>query len=271
MKHNQMTVLLTGACGGIGQALARQLVQAGASIYITGRDEQTLRKLKNELVDIAASHQMIESQALDLQNEADLDQWIDSLQQQRPVNVLVNNAGVSRFELFENQGDKDIDLIMSLNSIVPMKLTLKLLPMLKQQQEARIVNIASTFGAIGFPGYSVYSASKFSMRGFSQALSRELSDSNVHVGCFLPRATQTAINTSNVVELNRQMKVAMDSPQVVATSLMKFLSSHKKELAIGWPEKFLVKLNSVFPALICNVISKKLPLIKQFATQEMPL
>ena len=271
MKHDQMTVLLTGACGGIGQALARQLVQAGASIYITGRDEQSLRKLKDELVQIAASHQMIVSQALDLQNDVALNNWIESLQSQRPVNVLINNAGVSRFELFENQTDKDVDLIMSLNSIVPMKLTKKLLPMLKKQQESRIVNIASTFGAIGFPGYSVYSASKFSMRGFSQALSRELSDSNVHVGCFLPRATQTAINTSSVVALNHQMKVAMDSPQVVAKALMPFLSSHKKELAIGWPEKFLVKLNSVFPALIGNAISKKLPMIKQFATQEITL
>lgn len=271
MKHDQMTVLLTGACGGIGRTLARQLVQAGASLYITGRDQQVLGKLHNELVEIAASHQMIESKALDLQNDTELDQWIESLQHQRPVNVLINNAGVSRFELFENQADRDIDLIMSLNSIVPMKLTKKLLPMLKRQPEARIVNIASTFGAIGFPGYSVYSASKFSMRGFSQALSRELSDSNIHVGCFLPRATQTAINTSNVVALNQQMNVAMDSPQQVATSLMKFLSSHKKELAIGWPEKLLVRINSIFPELISSALNKKLPLIKQFATQQQPL
>lgn len=265
MKTENMTVLLTGACGGIGQALATQLAQAGASLYLTDRDSHALSQLEQKLKLLATSEQHIISAAIDLQNKAELNTWIASLQQQKPVNVLVNNAGISRFELFENQLDRDIDLIMTLNSIIPMKMTRKLLPMLKQQPQARIVNIASTFGAIGFPGYSVYSASKYGVRGFSQALARELSDSNVSVGCFLPRATQTTINTSNVVELNRQMKVAMDTPEKVARELLKFLGSNQQELAVGWPEKLLVRLNSLFPTLIGNAICKKLPLIKQYA------
>jgi short-subunit dehydrogenase len=166
--------------------------------------------------------------------------------------------------MFEKLSDRDIELMMNLNSVVPMKLARKLLAGLKQQPAARIVNIASTFGALGFPGYSVYSASKYAIRGFSQALSRELSDTSVRVGCILPRATKTAINTDRVVEMNRKLSVAMDPPDKVAAAVLRFICSDRGELALGWPEKLIVRVNSLFPALVSNAISKKLPLIKQY-------
>jgi short-subunit dehydrogenase len=266
MQPEMMTVLLTGACGGIGRALSHQLANAGANLYLTGRDPDELCHLLQELNTYLRPGQFIQTKALDLTDDNQVDEWIASIKhQQKPVNVLVNNAGVAGFDLLENQNDQDIERIMFLNSIVPMKLTRKLLPMLSQRSEARIVNVSSTFGAIGFPGYSVYSASKYAVRGFSQALARELSDSNVHVGCFLPRATQTSINSSSAVELNRELKVSMDSPETVATLLMKFISNHRREQAVGWPEKLLVRINSIFPAIIGNAICKNLPLIKQYA------
>lgn len=266
MQPEQMTVALTGACGGIGQLLARQLAAAGASLFLCGRDEASLTALKYELDAKARSGQIIEVHALDLTDNSELDDWIATIEKsQRAVNVLVNNAGICKFEMFEKLTDRDIERMMTLNSIVPMKLTRRLLPQLKQQPAARVVNIASTFGAIGFPGYSVYSASKCAIRGFSQALGRELSDTRVRVGCILPRATRTAINSDRVVEMNRRLSVAMDPPEQVASAVLKFICSDRAELALGWPEKLLVRLNSVFPALIGNAISKKLPLIKQYA------
>ena len=266
MQPDQMTVVLTGACGGIGQVIARQLAAAGASLYLCGRDVETLAALQRELGVTAGPGQHIDARAVDLTDDAEMDAWLAAIEAgPKEVNVLVNNAGVCKFDLFENLTDQDIELMLGLNSIAPIKLTRKLLLVLKRQPEARVVNIASTFGAIGFPGYSVYSASKYAIRGFSQALARELADTNVHVGCLLPRATKTAINTDRVVEMNRKLSVAMDPPEVVATVLVKFLGGHGGELAIGWPEKLLVRLNSLFPALIGNAISKKLPLIKQYA------
>lgn len=266
MKANQMNVLITGACGGIGQALAIKLAESGASLYLTGRDKSALGKLHQQLLAIAGPEQIICSEAVDLTDDAQLDQMINRLGQlDRPINVLVNNAGIISFDLFENVSAEDIEKVMYLNSVVTMKLTHRLLPGFKKLPAARVVNVASTFGAIGFPGYSIYSASKFAVRGFSEALGRELSDSNVSVGCFLPRATRTKINSSKVVELNEKLKVSMDSPEVVAQALAKFLGSSKKLQAIGWPEKLLVRLNSMFPALIGSAIEKQLPTIKQYA------
>ena len=266
MQPEQMTVVLTGACGGIGQLLARQLAAEGASLFLCGGNADALEALQRELGAKATDNQYIDARKVDLTDDNQIDQWLDSIAAaDRPVNVLVNNAGVCKFDMFEKLEDRDIELMMNLNSVVPMKLTRRLLAGLKRQPAARIVNIASTFGAIGFPGYSVYSASKFAIRGFSQALSRELSDTGVRVGCILPRATRTPINPERVVELNRKLNVAMDPPAKVAADVLKFICSDRGELALGWPEKLLVRINSLFPALVGKAISKKLPLIKHYA------
>lgn len=266
MKTNQMTVLVTGACGGIGQALVKQLAQAGASLHLTDRNEEALTELQKQLAAGSKPGQVISVYPVDFIDNEQIDGLISRLNQlEVPINVLVNNAGISRLELFENLQENDIEQMMHLNSVVPMTITRKLLPMLKRQSQARIVNVASTFGAIGFPGYSIYSASKYAIRGFSEALGRELADTSVRVGCFLPRATKTGINTSKVVELNQKLNVTMDSPETVARALVKFLQNDRREQAIGWPERFLVRANSVFPGLISFALRKKLPLIKQYA------
>jgi len=268
MKLSDMNILLTGACGGIGQALARELASGGASLFLTGRNLNALSHLKEQLETDLQPGQQIVIKAIDLTNSVELESLIKHLEQMcTPVNTLVNNAGVLSFDLLENMRSEDIERVMHLNTVVTMKLTNRLLPALKTLSRARIVNIASTFGAIGFPGYSVYSASKFAVRGFSEALSRELSDSEVSVGCFLPRATRTPINSSQVVEMNEALNVSMDSPEVLAKTLATFIASDKQFQASGWPEKLLVKLNSVCPTLVGYAIKKQLPVIKRYAVQ----
>jgi len=68
-----------------------------------------------------------------------------------------------------------------------------------------------------------------------------------------------------VVAMNRELSVAMDAPETVAAAVVDFVQGRRGELALGWPEKLLVRLNSVFPALVGRAIAKKLPLIKQYA------
>jgi len=271
MQPEKMNVLLTGAAGGIGKLLAGKLAAAGASLFLADRDETALLALQRELRASARAGQSIEVCALDLTDMSQVDAWLQSIEAgNRSVNVLVNNAGICKFELFDKLSDRDIEQMMTLNSIVPMLLTRRLLPALRRQPAARIVNIGSTFGGIGFPGYSAYCASKYAIRGFSQALSRELSDSAVRVGCIMPRAARTAINSDRVVAMNERLKVAMDPPEKVAAAVFRFISSDRAELALGWPEKLLLRLNPLLPALFDNAISKKLPLIKQFAADVAP-
>ena len=116
MQPEQMTVVLTGACGGIGQLLARQLAAAGASLFLCGMDEASLTALKEELDAKARSGQTIEVRAVNLTDDSQLDDWIASIEQsQRAINVLVNNAGLCKFEMFEKLSDRDIEQMMTLS------------------------------------------------------------------------------------------------------------------------------------------------------------
>ena len=112
------------------------------------------------------------------------------------------------------------------------------------------VNIGSGFGSIGFAGYSGYSASKFALRGFTEALRRELADSSVRVGYLAPRATVTDMNSEQVVAMNKELGNKMDTPESVAEEFLSLLKSDQTERYIGWPERFFVKLNSLLPGVV---------------------
>jgi short-subunit dehydrogenase len=154
--------------------------------------------------------------------------------------------------------------MFALNVLAPMRLIQALLPILKSRSST-IVNIGSGFGSIAFAGYCAYSASKFALRGFTEALRRELSDSSVQVLYLAPRATQTEMNSTAVIDMNKALGTAMDSPERVVDELMVLLAKSQRSRFIGWPERFFIKLNSVFPALVDKALAKQLAVIKQFA------
>ncbi len=137
---------------------------------------------------------------------------------------------------------------------------------LKQQNDAFIVNVGSAFGSIGYPGYSGYCASKFGLRGFTEALRRELGATRVKVLYFAPRATNTAINSAAVVAMNQQLGNQMDSPELVAKALLQQLETAQSRRFLGWPEQLFVRLNAIFPALVDKALQKKLAVIEKYAS-----
>jgi short-subunit dehydrogenase len=103
------------------------------------------------------------------------------------------------------------------------------------------------------------------LRGFSEALRRELADTRVRVLYFAPRATRTPMNSPAVVALNNELKVAMDDPQLVARQLLGAIRTERDELYLGWPEKLFVKLNGLLPGMVDKSLRKQLPVIRRFA------
>ena len=103
---------------------------------------------------------------------------------------------------------------------------------------------------IGLPGYSVYSASKFGLRGFAQALRRELADGPVRVQYLGPRSTRTGFNRAAVEAYNRATGTAMDPPAVVAQALLEMLRSGRAERFLGFPERLGVRINGALPAVL---------------------
>lgn len=251
-------VLLTGATGGIGQAVASRLADSGASLTLVGRNAAKLQKLQRSL---QGQHFCIES---DINSAEGRDSVVELCRQNR-VDTFINAAGVMEFQLYDQQGPEQVEQMISTNLLSPMVLVQRLIPLLKKQPEAAIVNIGSIFGSIGHPGFTAYCASKFGLRGFTEALQRELADTPVKVYYLAPRATRTSLNSDAVSALNEALGNTTDTPDQVAEELIAVLSSRRAQSFMGWPERFFVRLNGLFPGLVHNALVKKLPIIRQHA------
>ena len=267
MQLQDKTLVITGASGGIGQALAAQLAAAGARLLLTGRDEEKLMQLVAELPGGAGQHLVLEA---NLQEQAGVED-LCSFCQELPSGIqgLVNNAGVCDFGLLQDMSNTEISATVLLNLAVPMILTSRLLPLLLQEKEGLLLNIGSVLGAIGHPGFDVYSASKAGLERFSESLQRELADSNVHVMHFNPRATHTSMNSPAVIAMNLAMGVKSDEPAAVADVIIRRIKANQfSRASMGWPEKLFVRVNALLPTIVDKSSNRKLELIKRYATAE---
>jgi short-subunit dehydrogenase len=187
---------------------------------------------------------------------------------QSGVSLLINSAGVNEFSLFEAQSQTAITNLINVNLLSPILVCQDLLPLLRQQDGARIVNIGSTFGSIGYPGFGAYCASKFGLRGFTESLRRELSNSGVQISYIAPRATLTDLNSDTIVAMNNALGTAMDHPSHVADEVMEIISAPAgRDRYLGWPEKLFVRVNALLPGVVDRSLLKQLPIIRRFAKQ----
>jgi len=261
MQLTNKHILLTGASGGIGQAIAKSLDAEGAILLLAGRNKEKLQQLTQSLT---GQHHIV---LADMNTPEGRDVMI-RMCQQHGLDLFINASGVLDFQLYDKQQPECVEQILTTNLVSPMLLCQRLIPLLAQRDEATLVNIGSIFGSIGHPGFTAYCASKFGLRGFTEALQRELADSTVRVCYLAPRATKTDLNSTTVTALNQALGNATDTPEHVANALMDLLSSHQKHYFMGWPEKLFVFLNSLFPRLVHNALVKKLPIIRQYAQQQ---
>ena len=262
MNLDKKIVLLTGATGGIGQKLALKLAQEGVRLILVGRNEKTLQSLRSNLPN-SNGHAFL---AADISTTMGRERIIEAVETiDAGVDLYINNAGVNEFKFFSHQSQESIESLLTTNLLSPILLTHSLLPALRKKNTAMIVNVGSSLGSIGFPGYSVYCSSKFGLRGFTESLRRELADSNIQVMYVAPRATQTAINTENAILMNKALGVAMDDPDLVADIIVKSIKQNKPRIYIGWPERFFIWINSIMPKLVDNDLRKKLSTIRTFS------
>lgn len=256
--HQRYRAVLTGAGGGIGSAIARRLAPQADSLILVGRQPAPLAALRAEL---GAHVQVV---CGDLTSPATLTAIEQSAQAAGGINLLINNAGISQFHSFATQSPEAIRAMLDTNLLAPMLLTRQLLPLLHQAPSAQVVNIGSVFGMLGYPGFAAYGASKAGLKGFSQALRRELSDSSIEVRYFAPRATRTDINSSAVNAMNSALGTAEDSPETVAAAFAEFLAGTAWQSTMGRKESFFVMVNRLLPSLPDDAIRKQLSVIRQY-------
>ncbi|HEX9627273.1 MAG TPA: SDR family oxidoreductase [Acidiferrobacterales bacterium] len=264
MKLAGSRILITGAAGAIAAATARRLAAAGARLVLADRNIPALDKLHEEL----PAGTPVACVVADLGGAAGC--RVLAMEAGKPfggIDVLVNIAGLMDFTRFENADPAAIERLVQVNLVAPMLLARALLPSLLAQGGGRIVNVGSTFGSIGFPYFAAYSASKFGMRGFSEALRRELGGTGVGVTYIAPRATQTPFNTGAIVRMNRTLKVAMDPPELVGAAIQRAIEADRDEVHLGWPERLFVRLNGLFPRIVDGALRKQQGVMRRFAAE----
>ena len=179
------------------------------------------------------------------------------------VDILINLAGAMYFGSYKNEDEQTTESLFNVNVLAPMQLSRALLSLM--QRGSRIVNIGSIFGSIAFAYYTTYSATKFALRGFSEALRRELADSGVGVTYIAPRATRTPFNDQAVYDLSSKIKMNFDSPDHVAGQIVSAIKADARERFLGKPESLFVRLNSLFPRLIDMALRKQNRVTGDFA------
>lgn len=260
MRLPDCVAVLTGASGGIGLGLADQLCSAGARVLAVSRQKGKLAEL------MARYPQQLYWQQADLRSAEGRRDVLEAARALGYCNLLINAAGVNRFALLEQLDEAALDELFDLNVKAAIQLTRLFLPLLREQPSALVVNVGSIYGSIGYPGYATYCASKFALRGFSEALRRELADTSVNVLYAAPRTTRTAMNSSAAQALNQALKVGVDDPQDVARAVLDAVQAERSELYLGWPEKLFVRLNGMLPGVVDRALRKQLPLIRRYST-----
>lgn len=265
MNISTSTILITGASGGIGGAIARQLAARGASLIIVDRDAVRGAQMAVELRKAGAKALVLNGEL----SEADVPARLvaSAIELAGGIDILINCAGVQNFGFFADEASADTTALFKLNTLAPINLINAVLPHMLAKKHGKIVNVGSIFGSIGFPCFASYSASKFALRGFSEALRRELKGSGVGVTYVAPRFTRTAFNRDGVARMAQALKMNQDEPASVAASVIDAIEHDRLDRYLGWPEKLFVRINSIFPRLVDSSLMKQVEQMRPFATQ----
>ena len=170
------------------------------------------------------------------------------------------------FGRFQDRDPAMLHRMFEVNVEAPMQLARAVLPGMLERGHGRIVNVGSMFGSIGFPFFAAYSATKFALRGYSQALRRELAGTGVGVTYVSPRAVNTPLNPPVVHEMAAKGMMHMDEPELVTDAIIRAIEKESNEVYVGFPESVFARINAVLPGLVDKALAKQTPELLEHAS-----
>ena len=265
MKVKDKVAVITGAGSGIGRAMALSLARRGCHLALADINPEGLR----ETARLATAHGVRAStHVLDVASREAVAALPAAVQaEHQHVDLLINNAGVALGGTFEEVSEADFDWLFSINFLAVVSLTRAFLPHLRQRPQARLVNISSIYGLISPPGQAAYSASKFAVRGFSNALSHELAGSTVGVTLVHPGGVATGIAKNaragaslTAAETERQQaqmgKLLRLSPEQAGESIINGVERGQARILVGKDAKLMAFLERLAPVGYMKIIQK---------------
>jgi NAD(P)-dependent dehydrogenase (short-subunit alcohol dehydrogenase family) len=269
MTLHDRTAVITGAGSGIGRGIAQSLARRGCHLALADISEPGLAETAQLVggTDIRISCHTLD--VADRAAAAGLPQAV--MAQHGRVDLLFNNAGVALAGTFEQVSEADFDWLIEINFGAVVRLTRVFLPHLKASDDARIVNISSVFGLISPPGQTAYAASKFAVRGFSNALRLELEGSKVGVTVVHPGGVATKIaenartpaGTTNA-ELAEQLEKArrlLTMPPVEAGEIIvQAVERRAPRVVVGGDARMMALIERLAPVSYWTILA---PLIRR--------
>jgi short-subunit dehydrogenase len=257
MQPDDRRVLITGAGSGIGRALARVAGQGGARVALAGRRLAALQDTA-ALLGGAADVMILPMDVTDAGQRRAL--AVDIARAWGGLDVLVNNAGLVEGGEAETMDEERLRALFNVNVLGPISLTRDLAPLLFASPAAQVVNVGSMFGDLAYPGFSAYSASKFALRGFSDALRREWRSRGVQVTYVAPRATRTPAAAA-FASLIASAGMTLDDPEAVARQVWRAVGRRRQRLYPPGPERLYVLLQAMCPRLIDRALAPPEPAV----------
>lgn len=248
--------VVTGAAHGIGRALAQGLAQEGVHLALADIDKA---KLEETAAVARQAGCLVTTHVLDVGDAAAVAAFPDAvLEQHGKVDILINNAGVALFGAFSEITLEDLEWLIATNFWGTVRMTKAFMPALQSRPAAHIVNLSSIFGIIAPPGQTAYCASKFAVRGFSEALRHELHGSSVSLTVVHPGGIRTSIAkhariaaATDAGQANAAVSqfdtLARTSPEAAARQIIAAIKLRKKRILIGADAHLLAMVQRVFP------------------------
>ncbi len=249
------TAVLTGAASGIGAALAADLAARGCNLALADVNAAGLQAVaaRARAAGVAVSEHVVD--VADQAAVAALPAAV--LAQHREVTLLINNAGVALGGTFEQVPPADFEWLFGINFWGVVSMTRAFLPLLRRAETAHLVNVSSIFGIVAPPGQVAYAASKFAVRGFSEALRHELAGSNVGVTTVHPGGVRTSVDASarrsglSDAEAAQQRQISARllqlSPEAAAAEIVRGIRTRNKRVLVGRDARQIALVQRLFP------------------------
>jgi short-subunit dehydrogenase len=260
--------VVTGAGSGIGRELATHLAREKMSLALADVNETTLQETLSQIGNASAP---VSTHVVNVADPKQVEQFAaDVLARHKRVSLLINNAGVALHGTFEQLSITDLEWLMGINFWGMIYGVKNFLPILRREPRSHIVNLSSIFGIISPAGQSAYCASKFAVRGFTEALMHELEATTVGVSCVHPGGIKTPISRNARLGASAdaafhaagialfENRLARTSPETAAARIVDGVKRGEPRILVGKDAIQLERMQRLFPVRYWKIMMRNL-------------
>ena len=230
MNIKNKIVVITGASSGLGEETAIHLSTLGAHTILIARSRERLQSVQSKIFEITQKRPSIIE--CDISSENEVSNMVKTIQENYShIDVLINNAGVGKYLPSQQMTNQEMRTHFEVNVFGTYYCIKAIVPLMKNQVESYILNIASLFSLISFADVSVYAATKYALAGFTKGLRQELRDYNIDVGLLMPASINTPFQEKKVGNRKTPEFMILE-PQKVASEIALMIRNKKKELIL---------------------------------------